>query len=295
MSASLSVVIVNFNAGEHLERCLESLEEHLRDVSWDAVVIDNQSTDGSDRLVGRFAPRVSLARQPVNLGFGRAINLGVASTAGDPVLFLNPDSRLQRGAIEGMRAELEAHAECAIVGPGVLNDDGSPQGSARGDPDMLTGLFGRSTWLTRWFPGVAIARRNVLTPQEPNAGEGSVEVDWVSGACMLVRRGAFDQVGGFDPRYFLYWEDADLCRRLRAAGYRTRYCPRAHVAHTMGRSSRTARTLAIRAFHRSAYLYYVSHVASSPWNPVRWAAFVLLQVRCWWKLAASALGSQRDE
>lgn len=289
MISRLSVVIVNYNAGEHLTRCLESLGEHLHSYAWDAVVIDNQSSDGSDRLVERFAPRVSLLRQSVNTGFGRAINVGVAATAGDPMLFLNPDSRIQRGAIEGMWAELEAHSDCAIAGPGVLNDDGSRQGSARGDPDMLTGLFGRSTWLTRWFGGAVFARKNVLTELEPSAGETSIEVDWVSGACMLVRRDAFSRVGGFDERYFLYWEDADLCKRLRSAGYRTRYCPDAHVVHTVGRSSRTVRTLAIRAFHRSAYLYYVSHVASSPWSPARWAAFVLLRVRCWWKLAASAM------
>jgi GT2 family glycosyltransferase len=295
MTPSVSVVIVNYNAGELLARCLESLGEHLDGYAWNAVVIDNQSTDGSDRLAERFAPRVSLLRQSSNTGFGRAINAGVAATAGDPVLFLNPDGRLLRGAVEGMWAELEAHPDCAVAGPGVLNDDGSRQGSARGDPDMLTGLFGRSTWLTRWFPRAAFARRNVVTGPESGTGQTSLEVDWVSGSCMLVRRDAFNRVGGFDERYFLYWEDADLCRRLRSAGYRVRYCPDAHVVHTVGRSSRTAQALAIRAFHRSAYLYYVSHVESSPWSPARWAAFVLLRARCWWKLAVSVVAGRKCE
>ena len=112
-----------------------------------------------------------------------------------------------------------------------------------------------------------------------------MELDWVSGACMLVRREAFDRVGGFDPRFFLYWEDADLCRRMRSNGYRVRYHPSARVAHTVGQSSRTARRLAIRAFHQSAYLYYTLHVARSPWHPARWIARFLLWVRCRWQLS----------
>jgi len=168
------------------------------------------------------------------------------------------------------------------VGPAVVNEDSSPQGSARGDPDMLTGIFGRTTVATRLFPRLGAARRNVVVVEEAAGGR---EVDWVSGACMLVRRDAFDRVGGFDERFFLYWEDADLCRRLRGAGWRVRYQPAARVVHLVGRSSRTNASLAIRAFHRSAYLYYVTHVHPSRWHPARWAAFALLALRCGWRLA----------
>jgi GT2 family glycosyltransferase len=152
---------------------------------------------------------------------------------------------------------------------------------------MLTGLFGRSTLLTRLFPGAPLARRNVVLEPDPASGEPSVQVDWVSGSCMLARRSAFDQVGGFDPAFFLYWEDADLCRRLRHAGWRTRYMPGARVEHSQGQSSRKAPASSIRAFHRTAYQYYVRHVAPSPWSPVRWAAWVLLKVRCRIKLAGA--------
>ncbi len=284
MTPDLSVVIVNYNAGEHLERCLESLGAQLGDAPWDAVVVDNASTDGSDLVVARFAPRVSLIRNTDNVGFGRAVNQGMAATTGPLALLLNPDARLLPSAFVLLRAELIAHPDCAIAGPAVINDDGSTQGSARGDPNMLTGLFGRSTWLTRLLPGTTLARRNVRVDVVPDRGEAGVDVDWVSGACMLLRRDVFVNVGGFDERFFLYWEDADLCRRIRAAGYRVRYRPDARVAHTVGRSSRTARALAIRAFHRSAYLYYARHVARSPWHPGRWIARVLLQARCWWML-----------
>lgn len=153
---------------------------------------------------------------------------------------------------------------------------------------MVTGFFGRTTLLTKLFPRSAAAQRNVMTPDvlAARAGDGSVGVDWVSGACLLVRRDVFDRVGGFDERFFLYWEDADLCRRIRSAGFATRYCPAARVEHTVGQSSRTARVLALRAFHRSAYLYYRLHVAPSPLNPLRWLAWLLLQSRYLLKRAA---------
>ncbi len=104
---------------------------------------------------------------------------------------------------------------------------------------------------------------------------------------MLVRRAAFDEVGGFDARYFLYWEDADLCRRLRARGYEIRYVPAATAVHQVGHSSRTARAASIKAFHESAYLYYATHVAPGAWNPKRAIARVLLAARCWWRLRSA--------
>jgi GT2 family glycosyltransferase len=171
---------------------------------------------------------------------------------------MNPDCHLMPGAMATLIATFKRHPECAIVGPRILNPDGSVQGSARGDPDMLTGLFGRTTFLRKVFPELAVSRRNVI----PDTGSGdSFAVDWLSGACMLARRDALEKVGGFDERYFLYWEDADLCRRLRAAGYEVRYEPAATAVHRVAHSSRRTRAVAIRAFHDSAYLYYSTHVA----------------------------------
>src|SRR5262245_15301006 len=123
-------------------------------------------------------------------------------------------------------------------------------------------------------------------------GSPSVVVDWVSGACMLVRRSAFEAVGGFDERYFLYWEDADLCRRLRAHGYHVRYVPNATAVHSVGQSSKTVRARAIRAFHDSAYLYYETHVAPDS-GVKRWLARVLLSLRCWLLLRFSVDESSR--
>jgi len=289
MSPEVSVIIVNYNAGEYLERCIRSLDAHVGRRAWEAVVIDNASSDGSQNAVAAFSPRVLLVRNHENVGFGRAVNQAVEATTGRFILLLNPDGCLKPGAVDRLCQELERHGDCAIVGPAVVDDDGRTQGSARGDPNMLTGLFGRSTWLSRRFPKSALARRNVVRDLRMAAGESSVEIDWVSGSCMLVRRDAFLKVGGFDRRYFMYWEDADLCRRLRSAGWRTRYRPDAQVTHSVGQSSRTAKALAIRAFHRSAYLYYATHEAPSPFNPRRWMAYGLLWARCLWRLSLCLL------
>ena len=279
MNPELAAVIVNYNAGPDLRLALQSIADEMGGHAWEAVVVDNASSDGSSEVVTAFAPHARVLRNTLNVGFGRGINQGVAASTAPLILIMNPDCRLERGSFATMRAELDARQACAIVGPRVLDPDGSEQGSARGDPDMLTGLFGRTGPLRHLLPSSAVSRRNVVA-----SGRESATVDWLSGACMLVRRTAFDDVGGFDARYFLYWEDADLCRRLRARGHEIRYVPAATAVHRVGQSSRTARAASIKAFHESAYLYYATHVAPGALNPKRAIARVLLAARCWWRL-----------
>jgi N-acetylglucosaminyl-diphospho-decaprenol L-rhamnosyltransferase len=292
MNRDLSVIIVNYNSGAFLGRCAVSLVAHLKGLDWDGVVVDNASSDGSEGAAASAAPWMRLVVNTENVGFGCGVNQGASQTTGALLLLLNPDACLLPGAIPLLCDELAAHPECGAVGPAVIDDDGRIQGSARGDPDMLTGLFGRSTWLSRRFPNLAVTRRNVIPDGQSGGDAAGVEVDWVSGSCMLVRREAFDQVGGIDPGYFMYWEDADFCRRLRSAGWRVRYRPGARVAHTVGQSSRTAKRLAIRAFHASAYRYYATHEAPSRWNPHRWIAWMLLRIRCAWLLCSLRLRAE---
>ncbi len=284
----VAAVIVNYNAGDALALAVRSLAND-QGVDWEAVVVDNASSDRSIEGLTRAWPWVRTICNLENYGFGRAVNQGVAETRAPFILLMNPDCELDRGATGHLLLALAADETVAVVGPRIFDPDGRPQGNARGDPDMLTGLFGRTSLLQRLLPAAATARRNVVAVA---AGDGTTatDVDWLSGACVLVRRSAFERVGGFDERYFLYWEDADLCRRLRRAGYRIVYSPEATAVHQVGRSSRTARAASIRAFHRSAYLYYVSHVAPSPRDPKRAIAWALLHLRCWWKLTGSVRG-----
>jgi GT2 family glycosyltransferase len=276
---ALSVIIVNFNAGAALAATLESLGPGLAEFAWDAVVVDNASTDGSERATESAGPRVRLLRQSRNLGFARGVNAGLVATAAPLVLIQNPDCTLRPGAAAVLAGVLDAYPDAGVVGPRILDPDGTVQESARGDPNLLTGLFGRTTMLSRLAPDLPVVRRNLAARRAIDQGTESVAVDWISGACMLARRSALTAVGGFDERYFLYWEDADLCRRLRAAGWTTRYVPQALVVHRVGGSSDSVRRLAIRAFHQSAYRYYATHVVPQPWHPGRLVARAILSTR----------------
>jgi GT2 family glycosyltransferase len=272
------IVIVNFNSGNALAECLQSIRAHAGDAH--VLVVDNASGDASQMAAQPRGMPIALQQNAENVGFARAVNQALARTTGDFVLLLNPDCRLLNGAVDTLLNDLVAHPTCAIVAPLVFEADGSVQGNVRGDPDMLTGLFGRSTLLTRMLPRSRLSRRNVKF--ESHAGESSGDADWVSGACMMMRRRAVEAVGGFDERYFLYWEDADICRRLRARGHSVRYVRAAQVVHQTGQSSQSAPALATRAFHHSAYTYYATHVARTPL--MRGFAWLLLQLRCRWKL-----------
>lgn len=278
-----TIIIVNYNAGEHLARCLDAAVANAPEAA--LLVVDNASSDGSEDATSRF-PQCRLIRNAVNLGFGAAVNQAAATvpTTGF-LLLLNPDCELLPGALDALHDELQRDATYAIAAPLVLDEDGSVQGSARGDPTLLTGLFGRTALLGRLFPRAAVSQRNVQTRM--SGADESRSTDWVSGACMLVSRAAFEAVNGFDPRYFLYWEDADICRRLRSRGYRIRYVPKARVRHVGGRSSRTAKAQSIRAFHRSAFEYYRAHVART--RVMRLAAWVMLWARCQLQLVSSRL------
>jgi GT2 family glycosyltransferase len=286
LTPEVSAIVVNYNAGQELALALRSVQADCARITWEAVVVDNASTDGSASVAEKFS-QATLIRNATNVGFGRAVNQAVASSKAPLLLLLNPDCQLAVGATAAMRAVLAAESSCAVVGPRILDPDGRVQGSARGDPDMLTGLFGRTGALRALLPFLPVAKRNVVVEDAVRSGASSVLVDWLSGACLLVRRDAFLAGGGFDERFFMYWEDADLCRRLRGRGYTIRYVPDAVAVHKVGRSSQTARRSSIRAFHESAYLYYATHVAPGTLNPRRLLARALLGARCWWQLRAS--------
>jgi N-acetylglucosaminyl-diphospho-decaprenol L-rhamnosyltransferase len=280
----VTVVIVNFNSGPQLDECLASIRPEMTGAEWTVLVVDNASTDGSaERLAANRAPNVELLRNATNRGFGAAINQAVRHRPAPLLWLLNPDCRVEPGAFAALIATLDAHAECAVVAPQLLNADGTTQESARGEPTAWTGLFGRHGLLTKLFPTAGTARRNLLADDIVRSGVESAPIDWAMGASLLIRGEVFQRAGGFDERFFLYWEDADLCRRIRDLGYTVRYVPRARVSHTGGSSSRTVRRMAGRAFHRSAYLYYTTHTVTSRWHPARPLAWMALTLRGWWR------------
>lgn len=256
-TSEASVIIVNYKSYAELDACLESLRSDP-DGCPEVVVVDHESVaDELARVQARHLPFKS-APTPHNPGFSAGVNAGARLACGRYLLILNPDTQLKPGAIKAMVDYLDANPEVAVAGARVEDPGGTVQRSARRFPTMLTGLAGRLSLFTRIWPGNPLSRRDVLadgTTLTPR------EVDWVAGSCMAVRAEAFRQVGGMDEQFFLDREDADLCKRLREAGWKTAYLPSAVVVHGVGRSRRHARALSVRAFHRSAFLYFAKHRA----------------------------------
>jgi len=287
MPPRVSVLIVNFRTYDETDRCLESLRS--ASFATECIVVDHGSDEPALARLRRVHPDVRFVATAGNPGFGAGVNRAAALTRGDLLLVLNPDTIVDCDVIPRLSAWMDSHARTGIVAPLIATADGAIEASARAFPGWSTVLGGRSTWLSRAWPSNPLSRRNLLTGSEVRE---PIDVDWVSGACMLIRRDAFDAVGGFDEGFFLYWEDADLCRRLGIAGWRVTYYPGCRVTHRGGRSSRHRAIGSAIAFHRSVFRYYLKH--GGRWRfvfaPVVFAA---LQMRLGVELAGSAVSSLR--
>jgi GT2 family glycosyltransferase len=267
----VTIIIVNYQSYEELTTCVTALAGEAA-AGHEIVVVDQNSRQPAADLLARQFPHLSLLREPSNDGFAAGVNRGAHGRESAYLFLVNPDSVVEAGLVDRLRDWMDAHPDVGAVGPRILNDDGSVQASARRFPDFTTGLAGRSSWLTKAFPRNPLSRRN-LPGVEVTSGR-PLDVDWVSGACVMLRRQAFDLVGGMDEEFFLYWEDADLCRRLKNAGWRTVYLPEVTATHLGGRSSRHAADASLVAFHRSAYRLFSKHASrrTRPLAPFVWLA-----------------------
>jgi GT2 family glycosyltransferase len=248
-----TVVIVGYRAYAELEQCLASLARHEPLVP--VVVIDHAADLAEASRLSAAFPQVLYRASHENRGFGGGVNAAAREAGPGHLLILNPDCELTMPLVAPLLSILEDDPSAGVVGGLVRESDGSVQASARRFPDATTGLAGRTSWLSRIAPGNPLTRRNLTT--EP--ASGLRQVDWVSGALMLIRRETFDAIGGFDERFFLYWEDADFCKRAAGAGWTTWYAPVAEVVHRTARASRHAPVRSQAAFHVSAFRYYWKH------------------------------------
>ncbi len=280
----LSIIIVSYKSLDWVVKCLGALTADSAGLETEMLVIDNDSRDGAaETLPARF-PRVRVQVNFENLGFARAVNQGIAATRGEFVLLMNPDCEVRPGATAALVEFLRAHPKTAIAAPRVLDPDGSVQYSARSFPDHLTFLFNRYSLITWLFPGNRWSRRYLLSDWD----HASVrDVDWVSGACMLVRRAAIVQVGPMDEAFFMFNEDVDWCRRMRLAGWGVTYVPAAEVVHWVGASRKRVAPRVIVERHRGMIHYFHKH---HPANPVvSLLADGLVMVRAGLMLAVNAL------
>jgi GT2 family glycosyltransferase len=243
---SISIVIVSYNSRELLHDCLLSIEAEPRE---QVIVVDNTSSDGSIEMVKRDFPWVKLILNPKNNGYGAAANLAIESCSSKYVLLLNSDTLIKTGTLELLTDYLDQHPHVAIAGPQLLNIDGTPQSSYFEFPTPLQTLL-KETSLSRFV------RRS--SPES----NGSLAVPWVLGAALVIRRVAFEAVGGFDESFFMYFEEVDLCYRLDHAGWQTHFVPEASVMHVGAASTKRHRANMLKQFYKSLGQFYQQHYSS---------------------------------
>lgn len=244
----ISVVIVNHNTKDHLLHCLERLEP-LAESYGEVVVVDNGSTDGSSGMVRERLPSCRLIQLEQNLGFGAGCNRGAESASGEYLLFLNSDAWLEPGSLGMLREKLDLEPRLAVAVPQLFYPDGRPQFTWYPE----TGVIGQAIQVLRnRLESHGWNHRRLPSLLRPILGSG-----WYTAACKLVRRRAFEEIDGFDERFFMYFEDADLSRRLRISGWKLAIEPRARAFHVKGASAFDDRLK--KEYRRSQLRYYRKH------------------------------------
>ncbi len=279
----VSVIIVTYNSGDVLARCLDSLRAHTSGVLFEIIIVDNASRDRTWLGVAENDPRVRILHLSRNGGLSAAINAGVAASSSTYIMQLNPDTHINHDALALLVTYLREHPDVGVAAPRLLNDDGSLQLSCRAFPGYATALFGRYSLLTRLWPGNPISKRYLMTGFDHSR---AADVDWVSGAAFMFPRATHDQIGGWDPGFFLFSEDVDFCKRVHEAGLRVVYVPDATVFHTIGISERPS-TRAIIERHRSMWRYYRKHARKTPLQDIFTAPAIA--IRCTFALGRRLL------
>lgn len=230
MSVDVSIIIVSWNTRDTLDQCLGSHYESQNSALCEVIVVDNASTDGSADMVRQRYPQVRLVEESANAGFARANNRALAEAVGRYVVLLNSDTVVLGDAIGALVRFADGHPDVGIVGPCLLNADGTLQPSWARFPTLYDEWTGKPARLRTRLP--------------TSDGTTAFEVGWVSGACLLIRRATLEQIGPLDERFFMYSEDVDWCHRAKRGGWRVCYYPAARIVHLGGQSSRRAATRA---------------------------------------------------
>jgi GT2 family glycosyltransferase len=279
-SVDLAVVVVTYNSAATIEACLRSIQA---EGPAEIIVVDNASRDDTVSLLAASFPNLRLIANPVNEGFGRACNRGWRETRAPFVLLLNPDTELRPGALRALLSFAAAQPRAALVGPRILNPDGTLQHSCFRFPSLrmvVTGFFG--------LIALDSPANGRYSHQEY---ERAHQVEHLLGACLLARRAAGQQVGLLDERFFIYFEETDWCYRMRAAGWQNWYCPAATVVHLGAHSTSRDPERMSAEFYRSQARFYRKH-----YTPLRLLALKLLSlvgVAYWTARTARGLLSRR--
>lgn len=251
-SPAITVVIINYNTREHLRSCLATIPQAAAD---DVIVVDNASSDGSVAMIEAEYPWVTVLANTKNPGYGAAANQAIAICTSPYVLLLNSDTRLEPGAFQALRSYFDMHPSVAVVGPRIVNLDGTLQVSCFPAPTPWNTFF-RETRLSNLLRYVPFLRDRYLptwSHLQPRT------VPWVLGAALALRCEAFQAVGGFDESFFMYFEEVDLCHRLRAAGWQIQFAPVTRVIHIGGASTMHHRADMVVQLYASLHHFYERH------------------------------------
>jgi N-acetylglucosaminyl-diphospho-decaprenol L-rhamnosyltransferase len=246
--------MVNYDSWPYSLRCIDSLYGTGYE-DFEVVVVDN-----GREAVPKIPHPVHLIRNSENVGFAIACNQGISASGGEYLVLINPDTVVEEDFFESLEMFFGENPRAGVAGPKIVDGEGNLQLSARKELNFISGLLGRTSLLTRLFPKNPLVRRLFPAAEEL---AGPTRVDWISGACMAIRRLTLQEIGPMDGRFFMYFEDVDLCRRARVAGWLVYYLPQIEVLHHTGASTR-ARTRAIWNLHKSAFLYHRKHGPHGP-------------------------------
>ena len=282
----LSIVVVSWNVRDLLRACLAALP---RDA--EVIVVDNASSDGSAAMVAAEFPTVRLVANQDNRGFTGGNNQGLALAQGRYVLLLNPDTLVQDNALETLVGFLDSHPATGVVGPQLRYADGSLQSSRRRFPTLATALLESTPLAWHWpFERNRWAQRYHMADRSADVEQ---EVDWLVGAALLTRRKVLEQVGGFDEGYFMYSEELDWQRRVKAAGWKIVYVPEAVITHYEGKSSEQVIAARHIRFNKSKVRYFRKHHGAIQAQLLRLALLAMFAIELIIEAAKYVLGSRR--
>ena len=250
---SLSIVLVNYNGSQFLDSCLDSIEQFSNYSSTEVIIIDNFSTDSSLEIIKGKFPSFNLICSQVNLGFARANNLAVKHSHGEHLLFLNTDTILTSNSPQILSDYLHQYQDVGVVSPRITFKDGSYQLSCGKLPNLAIEFLDKIRYgLDRKWHHVfgSLYNKQYSTVQE---------MGWLTGACLMMRRDVFEQLGGFDESFFMYFEDKDICKRVHEAGWKVVYYPKTSLIHLLGGSSSSVQNSvqnSVHTYYRDSQLYY---------------------------------------
>jgi GT2 family glycosyltransferase len=271
----LSIILINHNAKDFTADCIQSIYDKTT-VPFEIILVDNNSSDDSPSYIKEKFPQVRLIENKSNRGFATANNQGIKISKGKLLILLNNDTVLKNNALDKMFEYMDKNPEIGILACKLFDADGKTvQHNCRAFPSPVGTMFGRASLFTKLMPNNPISKRNLLLNWDYSSVK---EADWVSGAALMVKREAIEQIGLLDENFYMYWEDTDFCKRAKDAGWQICFFPEAQIIHFTGKGGGKRNFLlssnTIYQMHKSAYYYFRKYHLKSRLNPMTAVTFL---------------------